>query len=104
MDDSAGADWDSAAVTGTEYTRAWQVTGRTSVAADNQPRRLRLDQAQLDVEISARTVPARQAAAWLYASGKWNGEQRSEEHTSELQSRGQLVCRHLLEKKNRKRL
>src|SRR5690625_6363046 len=24
---------------------------------------------------------------------------RSEEHTSELQSRGQLVCRHLLEKK-----
>lgn len=75
MEDSAGADWDSAAVTGTEYTRAWQVTGRTSVAADNQPRRLRLDQAQFDVEISARTVPARQAAAWLYASGKWNGEQ-----------------------------
>src|SRR5690625_6436242 len=26
---------------------------------------------------------------------------RSEEHTSELQSRGHLVCRHLLEKKNR---
>src|SRR5439155_26908498 len=28
---------------------------------------------------------------------------RSEEHTSELQSRGHLVCRLLLEKKNRKR-
>src|SRR5690625_7255773 len=28
-----------------------------------------------------------------------DGEQRSEEHTSELQSRGQLVCRLLLEKK-----
>src|SRR5690625_5702456 len=28
---------------------------------------------------------------------------RSEEHTSELQSRGQLVCRLLLEKKQRKR-
>src|SRR5439155_5790434 len=27
-------------------------------------------------------------------------EKRSEEHTSELQSRGQLVCRLLLEKKN----
>src|SRR5690625_843169 len=26
---------------------------------------------------------------------------RSEEHTSELQSRGHLVCRHLLEKKNK---
>src|SRR5207253_10856807 len=29
---------------------------------------------------------------------------RSEEHTSELQSRGQLVCRLLLEKKNRQSL
>src|SRR5690625_5615826 len=28
------------------------------------------------------------------------GRQRSEEHTSELQSRGHLVCRLLLEKKN----
>src|SRR5690625_6819397 len=31
------------------------------------------------------------------------GEQRSEEHTSELQSRGHLVCRLLLEKKNHER-
>src|SRR5437870_11433985 len=31
------------------------------------------------------------------------GEDRSEEHTSELQSRGHLVCRLLLEKKNVKR-
>src|SRR5690625_6400108 len=30
------------------------------------------------------------------------GLQRSEEHTSELQSRGHLVCRLLLEKKKRK--
>src|SRR5690625_6739900 len=30
-------------------------------------------------------------------------EVRSEEHTSELQSRGHLVCRLLLEKKNRRR-
>src|SRR5207253_9981759 len=29
-----------------------------------------------------------------------DGENRSEEHTSELQSRGHLVCRLLLEKKN----
>src|SRR3712207_8727049 len=32
-----------------------------------------------------------------------NGERRSEEHTSELQSRQYLVCRLLLEKKKRKR-
>src|SRR5690625_6379768 len=30
------------------------------------------------------------------------GDERSEEHTSELQSRGHLVCRLLLEKKNNK--
>src|SRR5690625_6239521 len=29
------------------------------------------------------------------------GQRRSEEHTSELQSRGHLVCRLLLEKKNK---
>src|SRR5690625_6759649 len=33
---------------------------------------------------------------------KKNNTNRSEEHTSELQSRGHLVCRLLLEKKNKK--
>src|SRR5690625_6744158 len=32
--------------------------------------------------------------------GRGPGPERSEEHTSELQSRGHLVCRPLLEKKN----
>src|SRR5439155_26184065 len=32
-----------------------------------------------------------------------NASQRSEEHTSELQSRGHLVCRLLLEKKKKKK-
>src|SRR5690625_6948688 len=36
-------------------------------------------------------IPANTKARW---------RQRSEEHTSELQSRGHLVCRLLLEKKN----
>src|SRR5690625_1506829 len=36
----------------------------------------------------------------LIANGIQAVQQRSEEHTSELQSRGQLVCRLLLEKKN----
>src|SRR5690625_6556890 len=35
-------------------------------------------------------------------TGKWNRLIRSEEHTSELQSRGHLVCRLLLEKKKKK--
>src|SRR5215510_15667832 len=39
------------------------------------------------------SICCRTAAAWCSCS-------RSEEHTSELQSRGHLVCRLLLEKKN----
>src|SRR5690625_6773146 len=35
----------------------------------------------------------------LYPSVAYGSFKRSEEHTSELQSRGQLVCRLLLEKK-----
>src|SRR5690625_6260848 len=41
----------------------------------------------------------RAAAAGLKAFGIRPGDRRSEEHTSELQSRGHLVCRLLLEKK-----
>src|SRR5690625_5811980 len=37
---------------------------------------------------------------WLSTAGILAAAIRSEEHTSELQSRGQLVCRLLLEKKN----
>src|SRR5690606_40402517 len=42
--------------------------------------------------------------AFLLAStGLLDGRKRSEEHTSELQSRENLVCRLLLEKKNERR-
>src|SRR5205809_4672774 len=40
-------------------------------------------------------------AAWLSVTGSVFGMARSEEHTSELQSRLHLVCRLLLEKKNK---
>src|SRR5690625_6606290 len=41
-------------------------------------------------------------SAWMKSDAfKW-AHQRSEEHTSELQSRGHLVCRLLLEKKKKK--
>src|SRR5437870_11302227 len=39
----------------------------------------------------------------MFSTGEGNSNaQRSEEHTSELQSRGHLVCRLLLEKKKKK--
>src|SRR5690625_6982255 len=42
------------------------------------------------------------SAATTLAPSDLNEEYRSEEHTSELQSRGHLVCRLLLEKKKQK--
>src|SRR3712207_6982219 len=41
-----------------------------------------------------------QSGEWIAASGGIFPDARSEEHTSELQSRQYLVCRLLLEKKN----
>src|SRR5439155_6345055 len=46
----------------------------------------------------ATAGPARPGPARRATGPRWSGR-RSEEHTSELQSRGQLVCRLLLEKK-----
>src|SRR2546430_9283987 len=54
--------------------------------------------------ISRHTLPSRLALKSLSGSGSlapW--AKRSEEHTSELQSQSNLVCRLLLEKKKRKR-
>src|SRR5690625_6261166 len=47
-----------------------------------------------------QTAPVRQETTekFIDADGR-SVTVRSEEHTSELQSRGQLVCRHVLEKK-----
>src|SRR5215510_6361859 len=42
---------------------------------------------------------AEPSGTWQYPQSVWH---RSEEHTSELQSRGHLVCRLLLEKKKNK--
>src|SRR5215510_15358709 len=44
---------------------------------------------------------ARRSRPCSPAGWPWRDSRRSEEHTSELQSRGQLVCRLLLEKKKK---
>src|SRR5690625_5625549 len=56
---------------------------------------------------SSRPFESRSAAAHLSQRARTVGREtrsrmRSEEHTSELQSRGHLVCRLLLEKKKKK--
>src|SRR2546427_8506927 len=52
----------------------------------------------------SRPAPARAAASCFvaYFALQATGQQRSEEHTSELQSQSNLVCRLLLEKKKKK--
>src|SRR3712207_7362870 len=61
-----------------------------------------LDHALLHADLllqPAQVVPDQQHAD-AAGDGGWLGHDRSEEHTSELQSRQYLVCRLLLEKKN----
>src|SRR5437660_7021958 len=76
--------------------------------------RLRKGSAELEHRLAHLAFPIRRRAARAHVFGKQSFEQRlrapfdcnrcskdcrSEEHTSELQSRGHLVCRLLLEKK-----
>src|SRR5690625_6515188 len=51
----------------------------------------------------SRHPPRSRGCTGAVDSGADDGMERSEEHTSELQSRGHLVCRLLLEKKNTRR-
>src|SRR5207253_10658025 len=52
-----------------------------------------------DVEVAAQQKPLKRAPRQRFLLRR-NFNVRSEEHTSELQSRGHLVCRLLLDKKN----
>src|SRR2546430_13473656 len=68
-----------------------------SARRDRRPRwskatRVSFSRAPTNAHLSIRPV------AW----GRWISESRSEEHTSELQSQSNLVCRLLLEKKKKK--
>src|SRR2546427_9306094 len=53
---------------------------------------------------SRKRIPARHRAASAQLSAPQPLDQRSEEHTSELQSQSNLVCRLLLEKKKKKKI
>src|SRR5690625_6579938 len=66
-------------------TSVWRTRARRS----GFTRSLRTQQCVMSYRLALRSVPPR--------------PRRSEEHTSELQSRGQLVCRLLLEKKKKRR-
>lgn len=70
----APAEWSGAELAGTEYTQRYDVSGRASVAGDNQANRFRLDEHELEASLSARAVPRRNPTAWLYATADYDGE------------------------------
>src|SRR5690606_17843454 len=84
------------------YTQFDKTDGRSMSPRFNQENR-EANQALVDLVISiakdTNTTPAQIALGWLLAQKSFIVPIRSEEHTSELQSRENLVCRLLLEKK-----
>src|SRR2546422_7983631 len=85
LTDSSGRD---AARRGREYQ--WQAVGRPLPCS-------RLRRARAGRALSRHLAPGSSCPQWVSSSSL----ERSEEHTPELQSRLHLVCRLLLEKKNR---
>src|SRR3712207_7766795 len=76
---------------------------RSGEVPDLQGRRrtIRLDRVRMQIG-TVRAARGRNPVGCVGA-GRLDAQRRSEEHTSELQSRQYLVCRLLLEKKNKTR-
>src|SRR5699024_6505436 len=92
------AAWITATTTVTENRDIKMVCGFTGA---NRRRRSRpfcrqLTRVSAEAKTADMAIPKERMPGAMY----WIGSRRSEEHTSELQSRFDLVCRLLLEKKN----
>src|SRR5207253_8441213 len=79
------------------------VTGSPDVFVNSKPAARQDDLGIHAVCCGPNTFTIQRGSPTVYVNGKpfarMNDQTRSEEHTSELQSRGHLVCRLLLEKK-----
>src|SRR5437870_11433678 len=80
--------------------RSWPVTMSSPTAARMNPSRI--ETSDLSGLPPPRPTKLEKVRSWI-AKNSGGPNLRSEEHTSELQSRGHLVCRLLLEKKNTKK-
>ena len=70
----SGARMAAPTLEGSEMAAAWRIPGRVSLPGDNSTRRIALSEHRLAAEVGARTVPRRQARAWLFASAEYEGE------------------------------
>lgn len=57
-----------------EFTATYEITGRVSVPAGNEPRELPIGSHELQAQIGAETLPQTDPRAWLVADTKWDGE------------------------------
>src|SRR2546421_1740917 len=72
-------------------------------AYHRRSRRIERGHGQLDA-LSDRVLPRPKPSRHGFVDNHYGARIRSEEHTSELQSRSDLVCRLLLEKKKKKQI
>src|SRR5438874_5843696 len=79
------------------YTTLFRSADTAEVTGES-PNELRLQHGEADVDEQADERPAK-CRERSHDGDEINEDERSEEHTSELQSRRDLVCRLLLEKK-----
>lgn len=56
-----------------EFAATYEIAGRVSVPADNQPRELQIASDRLDARIGASVQPQQDRRAWLTASATWDG-------------------------------
>lgn len=73
MQRSADAGAIPAELTGTAFASSYRISGPASLPGDNSRRLFELARHDLDARISARTVPKRSQAAWLFASAGYDG-------------------------------
>src|SRR5690625_5499929 len=93
---------DGAAASGGGSSRARGRLPRTTIGPTDWSAEIGSDRPATDTGVGeAAPGPGCTAADGVCAEAAAG---RSEEHTSELQSRGHLVCRHLLEKKKQQRI
>lgn len=63
----------SAELAGTAFATSYRISGPATLPGDNSRRLFELDRHDLEARISARTVPKRSPAAWLFASAEYQG-------------------------------
>lgn len=73
MESAAAADMAPAELSGSAFATTYRIQGPASLPGDNSRRVFELARHQLDADISARSVPKRSPAAWLFASAEYDG-------------------------------